>query len=77
MAILADVEKKIPERDRRYARYFTLAHLYNAGLSEDELQTYRHGLSKLVNIRRVRLEACPDTASICAAHIEAVTYMTK
>ncbi len=34
-------------------------------------------LSKLVNIRRVRLEACPDTASICAAHIEAVTYMTK
>ena len=35
------------------------------------------GLSKLVNIRRVRLEACPDTASICAAHIEAVTYMAK
>ncbi len=34
-------------------------------------------LSKLVNIRKVRLEACPDTASICAAHIEAVTYMTK
>ena len=34
-------------------------------------------LSKLVNIRRVRLEACPDTASICAAHIEAVTYMAK
>lgn len=34
-------------------------------------------LSKLVNIRKVRLEACPDSASICAAHIEAVTYMTK
>src|SRR5262249_24908967 len=27
----------------------TLAHLYNANLSEDELQTYRNGLSKLVN----------------------------
>lgn len=34
-------------------------------------------LSKLVNIRKVRLEACPDTASVCAAHIEAVTYMAK
>lgn len=34
-------------------------------------------LSKLVNIRRVRLEACPDSATVCAAHIEAVTYMAK
>lgn len=33
--------------------------------------------SKLVNIRKVRLEACPDTASVCAAHIEAVTYLQK
>src|SRR5208282_2707299 len=30
-------------------RYFTLAHLANAGLSADEMQSYRHGLSKLVN----------------------------
>jgi hypothetical protein len=30
-------------------RYFTITHLYNAGLSDDELQTYRHGLSKLIN----------------------------
>jgi tetratricopeptide (TPR) repeat protein len=36
-------------RDRRFTRYLTLAHLRNAGLSEDELQSYRHALSKLVN----------------------------
>jgi mono/diheme cytochrome c family protein len=39
----------LPERDRRFARYFTIAHLANAGLSEDELQTYRFALAKLVN----------------------------
>jgi tetratricopeptide (TPR) repeat protein/mono/diheme cytochrome c family protein len=46
--IRADLDK-VPERGRRFARYFTLTHLYNAGLSEDELQSYRHALSKLVN----------------------------
>jgi mono/diheme cytochrome c family protein len=35
--------------DRQYYRYFTLTHLYNAELSDDQLQTYRHGLSKLIN----------------------------
>jgi hypothetical protein len=46
--VLADLDRT-EERDRRFARYFSIAHLANAGLSEDELQTYRHGLSKLVN----------------------------
>lgn len=46
--IAADVAK-LPERDRRFARFFTITHLYNAGLSEDELQTYRNGLAKLLN----------------------------
>src|SRR5207245_2823126 len=27
----------LPERDRRFARYFSLIHLHNAGLSADEL----------------------------------------
>ena len=36
-------------RDRRFTRYLTLTHLRNAGLSEDELQSYRHALAKLVN----------------------------
>jgi len=47
-AIKADLEG-IAERDRRFARYFTLTHLHNAGLSADELQSFRHGLSKLIN----------------------------
>jgi cytochrome c len=32
-AIRDDLERQVPERDRRFARYFTLTHLYNAGLS--------------------------------------------
>lgn len=46
--ILADLEK-IERRARRFHRYFTLTHLSNAGLSDDELQTYRNALAKLVN----------------------------
>jgi TPR repeat protein/mono/diheme cytochrome c family protein len=37
------------ERSRTFIRYFTITHLYNAGLNDDELETYRGGLSKLVN----------------------------
>ena len=39
----------IDSQDRPLIRYFTLTHLYNAGLSDDELTTYRHGLVKLIN----------------------------
>lgn len=46
--ILADLEKT-DRRARRFRRYFTLTHLANAGLSDDELQTYRNALAKLVN----------------------------
>jgi Tfp pilus assembly protein PilO len=35
------------------------------------------GLHRLVNVRKIRLESCPDSASVCAAQIEAVTYMSK
>jgi serine/threonine protein kinase len=47
-SIRADLEK-CPERDRPFVRYFTFTHLYNAGLSEDELQSYRNGIAKLLN----------------------------
>ena len=47
-AILADL-RSTPERARKYNRYFTLTHLYNAGFSEDELQTYRLAFVKLIN----------------------------
>lgn len=40
---------KANERQRRFLRYFTITHLYNAGLSEEELLSYRVGLSKLIN----------------------------
>src|SRR5579872_4434830 len=46
--ILADV-RQVSERSRRFQRYFTLTHLYNAGVSEDELQTFRNAFTKLIN----------------------------
>lgn len=46
--IRADVGQA-SERSRRFLRYFTLTHLYNAGVSEDELQTYRNAFTKLIN----------------------------
>lgn len=47
-AVLADLET-FDRRARRFQRYFTLTHLHNAGLSDEELQTYRNALAKLVN----------------------------
>jgi formylglycine-generating enzyme required for sulfatase activity len=47
-AVRDDLET-VPPRDRGFLRYFTITHLYNAGVSEDELQTYRHALAKLIN----------------------------
>ena len=37
------------ERSRPYLRYFSLAHLLNAGASDDEMEAYRAALAKLVN----------------------------
>ena len=48
MLIAADLGR-LPERDQRFTRYFTLTHLSNAGLPAESLETYRVGLSKLVN----------------------------
>ena len=38
-----------PARQRPYIRYLTVTNLHNQQLSGDELQTYRRGLSKLLN----------------------------
>lgn len=46
--MLKDLEKA-NERDRPFLRYFTLTHLYNAGFEDNELESHRQGLSKLVN----------------------------
>jgi WD40 repeat protein len=47
-AIESDIAQQA-ERSRRFMRYFTLTHLYNAGVSEEELQTYRNAFTKLIN----------------------------
>ncbi|RKU30447.1 hypothetical protein C6497_04485 [Candidatus Poribacteria bacterium] len=39
----------LSSRDRSFARYFTLTHLYNAGDTTETLNAYRRGLSKLIN----------------------------
>jgi hypothetical protein len=49
LKFIADDLQKINPRERKFTRYFTLTHLANAGYNEDQLQTYRHGLSKLIN----------------------------
>ncbi|MBW3596161.1 MAG: hypothetical protein KY475_02680, partial [Planctomycetes bacterium] len=46
--VAADVNSA-PERDRPYYRYFTITHLHNGGVSDDELQTFRLALAKLLN----------------------------
>jgi WD40 repeat protein/mono/diheme cytochrome c family protein len=46
--ILADLDR-LDKRSRRFTRYFSLAALANAGLGDDELQTYRNALAKLLN----------------------------
>jgi WD40 repeat protein/mono/diheme cytochrome c family protein len=46
--MLSDLEK-IDRRARRFVRYFSLLPLANAGASQDEMQTFRNALSKLVN----------------------------
>jgi WD40 repeat protein len=43
-----DLERLDP-RHRRFARYLTLTHLANAGLPDDDLETARQALAKLLN----------------------------
>lgn len=47
-AIAADIATA-DERSRIFYRYFNITHLYNAGLADEELQTMRLALSKLLN----------------------------
>jgi mono/diheme cytochrome c family protein len=51
-AILAQIRADVaaaPDRTRPYLRYFSLANLYNARVSEAEVESYRSALSKLIN----------------------------
>ena len=51
-AMLETIEnhvKTLSARDKTFARYFSLTHLYNAGETTEALQAYRRALSKLIN----------------------------
>lgn len=47
-SMLSDL-MSLQKSDRKFARYLTLTHLYNAGRSEEELQSFQLGITKLVN----------------------------
>ena len=49
------------ERNRPFLRYFSLAHLYNAGISDTELETSRAALAKLVNSLSWHREVTPPS----------------
>jgi hypothetical protein len=46
---MADDIKTVPELEQPFVRYISIVHLYNAGLTEAELELTRQGVSKLVN----------------------------
>ena len=49
LALVMEDLRGLDERKRRYVRYLSITPLHNAGLSEDEIQTHRVGVSKLLN----------------------------
>jgi mono/diheme cytochrome c family protein len=48
-AMIRDDLTRAGERTRPFLRYFSIAHLYNAGAPEDELESHRAALAKLIN----------------------------
>ncbi len=48
-AIVRDDLERAPTRVRPFLRYFSLAHLSNAGVADEELESFRTGLAKLLN----------------------------
>ncbi len=49
LALMRKDADAVPVRDRRFVRYFTLAHLARAGVPAADVQAARHGVAKLVN----------------------------
>jgi len=49
------------------------------GRYRDLAAYFKHleNLSQIVNIRKIRVEACPDSSSACSTQLEAVTYASK
>ena len=59
LALIRDDLLRSRERNRSFLRYFSLAHLHNAGVAEAELDVYRSALSKLVNSLSWHREVTP------------------
>jgi WD40 repeat protein/mono/diheme cytochrome c family protein len=49
LRLILDDLRGLPPRQRRFSRYLTLTNLYNAGLSEEELEATRRAAVKLLN----------------------------
>lgn len=49
LALIRSDLVKAQERTRPYLRYLSLAHLHSAGASDEEMETYRAALAKLIN----------------------------
>lgn len=62
LRLIRDDLERANNQDRPFLRYFTLTHLFNAGLPEDGLQSYRAGLAKLVNALSWEREITPPPA---------------
>src|SRR5262245_48482968 len=75
--IAEDLERTAP-RDRSYIRYLSLAHLRNASTSEDELESHRLAIAKLVNSlswRRVITTPAPIDAARTLLRIDLRDYL--
>ena len=62
LALIRDDLLRAQERSLPFLRYFSLAHLYNAGVPDDEMETYRAALAKLVNSLSWHREITPPAA---------------
>ncbi len=49
LSLIREDLAKSRERNRPFLRYFSITHLFNAGASEQELETHRVALAKLLN----------------------------
>jgi serine/threonine-protein kinase len=69
-AINDDLIGEVDQENRENIRYFTLSHLYDAGLCGDELDVYRRALAKTIN----SLSTGPSVAAPVAIDADETIY---
>ncbi|HKQ74576.1 MAG TPA: cytochrome c [Blastocatellia bacterium] len=68
LSMIGDDLERIAPRDRQYIRYLSLMHLRNAGTPEEELESHRLAIAKLVNSLSWRREiTTPATVDVSRA----------